>query len=82
MADNASKGNAQANSGDVCNHLSAFSPAKTAMAIAASNCEPRPAYRRKNFLLSGGSLLFIVLHFYNIGTHMALAIKSSRRFYL
>ncbi len=35
-----SKGKTQASNGDVCSHLSAFSPTKTASPIAASNWVP------------------------------------------
>ena len=78
-----SKGNTQANNGEVCNHLSAFNPKKTASPIAANNWVPRLAYRIKNFLLlSGCCLWFIVTHLNYIGTHMALPVKSGGWFYL
>lgn len=38
-----SKGNTQAKTGEVCNHLSAFNPVKTANPMAARSCVPKPA---------------------------------------
>ena len=78
-----SKGKTQDSNGNVCNHLSAFSPTKTASPIATSICVPKLAYRIKSrLLLFDGGLLFIVIHLHNVGAHMALTIKCSSRFYL
>ena len=78
-----SKGKTQDSNGNVCNHLYAFNPTKTASPIATSICVPRLAYRTKSrLLLFDGGLLLIIIHLHNVGAHMALPIESSSRFYL
>ena len=71
-----SKGKAMENNGKVFSHLSSLIPAKTAIASAASNCEPRLANFIKNCLLLGDGLLFIGIHLHYVGAHAAFAIKG------
>ena len=78
-----SKGKRQISNGDVCNHLSAFSPIKTANPIDTNSWVPMLAYRITSRLpLLDGGLGFIVGHLHDIGTHMALPVKCGGRFYL
>lgn len=78
-----SKGKLIENNGSTFSHLSSFKPTKTAIASAASNCEPRLANFKKNcLLLFGDGLLFIGIHLHDIGTHTALTIKGSGWFQL